>query len=62
MTGVQTCALPILRRAGINTVDELVQKTEEDMMKVRNLGRKSLDEVKKKLADLGLALRNSDEE
>jgi DNA-directed RNA polymerase subunit alpha len=51
-----------LRRAGINTVDELVQKTEEDMMKVRNLGRKSLDEVKKKLADLGLALRNSDEE
>lgn len=51
-----------MRRAGINTVDELVQKTEEDMMKVRNLGRKSLDEVKKKLADLGLALRNSDEE
>ena len=51
-----------LRRAGINTVDELVQKTEEDMMKVRNLGRKSLDEVKKKLADLGLALRNSDKE
>ena len=51
-----------LRRAGINTVDELVQKTEEDMMKVRNLGRKSLDEVKKKLADLGVALRNSDEE
>ena len=51
-----------LRRAGINTVDELFQKTEEDMMKVRNLGRKSLDEVKKKLADLGLALRNSDEE
>ncbi len=51
-----------LRRAGINTVDELTQKSEEDMMKVRNLGRKSLDEVKKKLADLGLSLRKSDEE
>ena len=51
-----------LRRAGINTVDELIQKSEEDMMKVRNLGRKSLDEVKKKLADLGLSLRKSDEE
>ena len=51
-----------LRRAGINTVEELTQKSEEDMMKVRNLGRKSLDEVKKKLADLGLSLRKSDEE
>ena len=51
-----------LRRAGINTVEELCQKTEEDMMKVRNLGRKSLDEVKKKLLDLGLALRKSDED
>lgn len=51
-----------LRRAGINTVEELCQKTEEDMMKVRNLGRKSLDEVKKKLSDLGLSLRNSDED
>ncbi|MBQ9763674.1 MAG: DNA-directed RNA polymerase subunit alpha [Phascolarctobacterium sp.] len=51
-----------LRRAGINTVAELTQKSEEDMMKVRNLGRKSLDEVKKKLADLGLSLRKSDEE
>ncbi len=51
-----------LRRAGINTVEELCQKSEEDMMKVRNLGRKSLDEVKKKLADLGLSLRKSDEE
>lgn len=51
-----------LRRAGINTVDELIQKSEEDMMKVRNLGRKSLDEVKKKLTDLGLSLRKSDEE
>ena len=51
-----------LRRAGINTVEELTQKSEEDMMKVRNLGRKSLDEVKKKLADLGMSLRKSDEE
>ena len=51
-----------LKRAAINTVEELTQKSEEDMMKVRNLGRKSLDEVKKKLADLGLSLRKSDEE
>jgi len=51
-----------LRRAGINTVEELCQKTEEDMMKVRNLGRKSLDEVKKKLLDLNLSLRKSDED
>lgn len=51
-----------LRRAGINTVDELIQKSEEDMMKVRNLGKKSLDEVKKKLSDLGLSLRKTDEE
>jgi len=50
-----------LKRAGINTVAELVQKTEEDMMKVRNLGRKSLDEVKKKLEELGLALAESEE-
>lgn len=51
-----------LRRAGINTVEELTQKSEEDMMKVRNLGKKSLDEVKKKLSDLGLSLRKTDEE
>ena len=51
-----------LRRAGINTVDELIQRTEEDMMKVRNLGRKSLEEVKKKLSDMGLSLRKSEEE
>jgi DNA-directed RNA polymerase subunit alpha len=49
-----------LKRAGINTVQELTNKTEEDMMKVRNLGRKSLDEVKSKLAELGLALRKDD--
>ena len=46
-----------LKRAGINTVQELTNKTEADMMKVRNLGRKSLEEVKAKLADLGLSLR-----
>ena len=50
-----------LKRASINTVEELTEKTEEEMMKVRNLGKKSLDEVKKKLAELGLSLRPSDE-
>ncbi|GHU56452.1 DNA-directed RNA polymerase subunit alpha [Clostridia bacterium] len=45
-----------LKRAGINTVADLADKTEEDMMKVRNLGRKSLEEVLNKMADLGLAL------
>ena len=50
-----------LKRASINTVDELIQKTEEDMMKVRNLGKKSLEEVEIKLAELGLSLRKSDE-
>lgn len=49
-----------LKRAGINTVQELTNKTEADMMKVRNLGRKSLEEVKNKLADLGLGLRKED--
>ncbi|PKR76569.1 DNA-directed RNA polymerase subunit alpha [Halalkalibacillus sediminis] len=49
-----------LKRAGINTVHELTQKSEEDMMKVRNLGRKSLDEVKYKLEDLSLGLRKDD--
>lgn len=49
-----------LKRAGINTVQELTQKTEEDMMKVRNLGKKSLEEVKSKLAELGLSLRKDD--
>lgn len=50
-----------LKRAAINTVEELTQKTEEDMMKVRNLGKKSLDEVKAKLEELGLSLKPSDE-
>ena len=45
-----------LKRAGINSVEDLASKTEEDMMKVRNLGRKSLEEVLKKMTDLGLAL------
>ena len=46
-----------LKRAGINTVSDLAQKTEDEMMKVRNLGRKSLEEVKKKLADIGVSLQ-----
>ena len=50
-----------LKRAGINTVEELTQKSEADMMKVRNLGKKSLDEVKHKLEELGLGLKPSDE-
>lgn len=50
-----------LKRAGINTVQELTQRTDEDMMKVRNLGRKSLEEVTQKLKQLGLGLRPSDE-
>ncbi|MBP2645203.1 MAG: DNA-directed polymerase subunit alpha [Firmicutes bacterium] len=50
-----------LKRASINTVAELVQKSEDDMMKVRNLGRKSLDEVKKKLEELGLSLAENEE-
>ncbi|MBU5594650.1 DNA-directed RNA polymerase subunit alpha [Amphibacillus sp. MSJ-3] len=49
-----------LKRAGINTVQELTTKTEDDMMKVRNLGRKSLEEVKNKLADLELSLRTEE--
>lgn len=50
-----------LKRAGINTVQDLVQKSEEDMLKVRNLGKKSLDEVLKKIKDLGFELTNKDE-
>ena len=50
-----------LKRAGINTVEELTNKTPDDMMKVRNLGRKSLDEVYAKLKELGLSLRTGDE-
>lgn len=50
-----------LKRAGINTVEELTQKTEEDMMKVRNLGKKSLEEVQNKLAELELSLKSTEE-
>ncbi|MEE1169523.1 MAG: DNA-directed RNA polymerase subunit alpha [Anaerovoracaceae bacterium] len=50
-----------LKRAAINTVEELTHKSEDDMMKVRNLGKKSLDEVKLKLAELGLGLRETDD-
>ena len=50
-----------LKRAGINTVEELTNKTPDDMMKVRNLGRKSLDEFYAKLKELGLSLRTGDE-
>ena len=49
-----------LKRANINTVGELTQKTEEEMMKVRNLGRKSLKEVVQKLNEIGLNLKNSE--
>ena len=49
-----------LKRAGINTVQELTQKSEEDMMKVRNLGRKSLEEVQEKLHELSLGLRKEE--
>ena len=54
-------AFNCLKRAGINTVSELVQKNQEEMMKVRNLGKKSLEEVEQKLALLGLALRKTEE-
>ncbi|WP_066502380.1 DNA-directed RNA polymerase subunit alpha [Abyssisolibacter fermentans] len=50
-----------LKRAGINTVEELTQKTEEDMMKVRNLGKKSLVEVQRKLAELNLSLAKKED-
>ncbi|HEY8444119.1 MAG TPA: DNA-directed RNA polymerase subunit alpha [Clostridia bacterium] len=50
-----------LKRANINTIEDLTKRTEEDMLKVRNLGRKSLEEVINKLAELGLSLKKSDE-
>ncbi len=50
-----------LKRAGINTVEELLQRNEEEMMKVRNLGRKSLEEVAKKLNELNLSLCKNDD-
>ena len=50
-----------LKRAGINTVEDLINFTEEDMIKVRNLGKKSLEEVISKIASLGLSLRREEE-
>ena len=50
-----------LKRAGINTVEDLIQRTEDDMMKVRNLGRKSLEEVVQKLSSLNLSLKKDEE-
>jgi len=50
-----------LKRAGINTVEDLINKSEDEMMKVRNLGRKSLEEVIKKLHDMGLGLATKDD-
>ena len=49
-----------LKRANINTVEDLISKTEDEMMKVRNLGRKSLEEVINKLAMMGLSLASDD--
>ena len=50
-----------LKRAGINTVEDLINKSEDEMMKVRNLGRKSLEEVVEKLTSLGFSLQNEEE-
>ena len=50
-----------LKRAGIDTVGDLTNKTEDDMIKVRNLGKKSLEEVVQKLHSLGLDLKKDDE-
>ena len=54
-------AFNCLKRANINTVEDLINKTEDEMMKVRNLGRKSLDEVIDKLNKLGFSLRSNDD-
>ena len=50
-----------LKRANINTVEDLTQKTREDMLKVRNLGLKSIDEVLEKLNEYGLSFKESDD-
>ena len=50
-----------LKRAGINSVQELTLKTEDDMIKIRNLGKKSLDEVRNKLEEMGLGFAPSDD-
>ena len=59
--GLSVRSYNCLKRAGINTVEELCNRTSEDMMKVRNLGRKSLEEVLSKLKELGLSLNLGDE-
>ena len=51
-----------LKRAGVHTVEDLASKTEEDMMRVRNLGRKSLEEVLQKMESLGLSLQKEEDE
>ena len=51
-----------LKRAGVNTVEDLASKTEEDMMRVRNLGRKSLEEVLQKMESLGLSLQKEEDD
>ncbi|MEG1581683.1 MAG: DNA-directed RNA polymerase subunit alpha C-terminal domain-containing protein, partial [Clostridia bacterium] len=50
-----------LKRANINTIEDLIKKSEDDMLKVKNLGRKSLDEVIHKLLDMGLSLQGKEE-
>ena len=54
-------AFNCLKRANINTVEDLINRTEEDMIKVRNLGKKSLEEVIQKLQSLGFELKKDDE-
>ena len=54
-------AFNCLKRAGINTVEDLINRTEEDMIKVRNLGKKSLEEVILKLQSMGLELKKEED-
>jgi DNA-directed RNA polymerase subunit alpha len=54
-------AFNCLKRAGINTVEDLINRTEEDMIKVRNLGKKSLEEVIQKLQSLGFELKKEED-
>ncbi len=60
--GVSARSFNCLKRAGINTVEELTNRTEEEMSKIRNLGKKSLDEIIEKLTSLGLALKESEDD
>lgn len=59
--GLSVRSFNCLKRAGINTVEDLISKSEEEMMKVRNLGKKSFDEVKEKLQSLGFDLSSEEE-